>query len=177
MSNTCIGITIVKQECIPVGCIPPAAVAMSISACTGHCVSQHALGRGCVYPSIPAQGVSVGGVYPSMHWGRHPLWAEWLTDRCKDITFPQPRLQTVKMTKFSLGFKHRSIPSMRYDLYGMDFWDQSWVQHQLSSWWPPWQANPLSHLIFQVETGCHYIVVPRSTELPRPLCHGEWKVV
>ena len=27
-------------------------------------------------------------VYPSMHWGRHPPpWTEWLTDRCKNITF------------------------------------------------------------------------------------------
>ena len=42
-----------QQECIPVGCVPSAAVAMSIPACTGHCVSQHALGR---------------GVYHSMHW-------------------------------------------------------------------------------------------------------------
>ena len=42
-------------------------------------------------------GVSLpGGVYPSMHWGRPPpLWTEWLTDRCKNITFPQLRLWTV----------------------------------------------------------------------------------
>ena len=44
-----------KQGCIPVGCVPSAVVAMSTPACTGHCVSQHVLGRG-------------GGVYPSMHW-------------------------------------------------------------------------------------------------------------
>ena len=30
-----------------------------------------------------------GVVFPSMHWGRHPLWTEWLTDRCKNITLPQ----------------------------------------------------------------------------------------
>ena len=54
------------QECIPVGCIPSAAVAMSIPACTGHCVSQHVLGRGgCLYPSMHWAG---GCVYPSMHW-------------------------------------------------------------------------------------------------------------
>ena len=48
---------IYKQECIPVGCVPSAAVTMSIPACTGQggvCVFQHALG--------------LGGVYPSMHW-------------------------------------------------------------------------------------------------------------
>ena len=30
-----------------------------------------------------------------MHWGRHPPWTEWLTDRCKNITFPQLRLRAV----------------------------------------------------------------------------------
>ena len=46
------------------------------SGCRGGvCVSQHALGRGCVYPSMHwAGGVYIpaytgqGGVYPSMHW-------------------------------------------------------------------------------------------------------------
>ena len=35
-------------------------------------------------------GVSApgGGWHPSMHWGRPPppLWTEWMTDRCKNIT-------------------------------------------------------------------------------------------
>ena len=60
------------QECIPVGCVPSAAVAVG-----GGGVSQHALGRG-----VSAQGVSTQGgcvcipartareVYPSMHWAR-----------------------------------------------------------------------------------------------------------
>ena len=41
-----------------------------------------------------SQGVSAQGrclprgcVYPSMHWGRHPSWTEWLTNRRKNITF------------------------------------------------------------------------------------------
>ena len=49
---------------------------------------------GCVYPSIDWVGGVRPGMYPSMHWGRHPtLWTEWLTDRCKNITFPQLRLR------------------------------------------------------------------------------------
>ena len=48
-----------------------------IPACTWQrgCVSQHALGRGCMYPSMHGQGVCVSQhalgrecVYPSMHW-------------------------------------------------------------------------------------------------------------
>ena len=88
-----------KQECIPVGCVPSAAVAMSIPACTGQGgVSQNALGReGCVYSSMHlACGVCIpactgqGGVCP---WGclpigcvsqhalgqTHPPWTEWQT--------------------------------------------------------------------------------------------------
>ena len=49
---------------------------------------------GCVYPSMHWVGGVCPGMYPSMHWGRHPtLWREWLTDRCKNITFPQLRLR------------------------------------------------------------------------------------
>ena len=57
----------VKQECIPVGCVPSAAVAG---------------GQG----DVSAQGVSA----------RHPpLWTEFLTHACENITFPQLRLRTV----------------------------------------------------------------------------------
>ena len=50
----------IEQECIPVGCVPSAAVAMYIPAYTGQgglypriqwagvCVSKHTLGRGCL---------------------------------------------------------------------------------------------------------------------------------
>ena len=51
-----------KQECIPVGCVPSAAVA------AGRGVSQHALGRergvcpGGVCLGVSTQGVSAGGM-------------------------------------------------------------------------------------------------------------------
>ena len=74
-----------QQECIPIGCIPSTAVTIGervsaggVSAlgdvCPGGC-----LHRGCVCP----------GVYPSMHWGRHPPWTEFLTHAPENITFPQ----------------------------------------------------------------------------------------
>ena len=64
----------VKQESIPVGCEPSVAVAMPIPACTGHCVSQHALGRRGVYPSMHWVGVSAqGGVYPGGGVSQHAL--------------------------------------------------------------------------------------------------------
>ena len=71
-----------KQECIPVGCVPSAAVAMPIPACTGQgevypsihwagvCVSQHALGRGCLPRGcLPRGGVCPGVVSAQGMWG------------------------------------------------------------------------------------------------------------
>ena len=112
-----------KKQCIPVGCVPSAAVPICWAAgwvylgggsAQGRCQSRGGiclgvsawgcLPRGClsregVCPggslpgAVSAQGgVGPGGsaqwgVYPSMHWGRLPLWMEWLTDACKKITF------------------------------------------------------------------------------------------
>ena len=51
------------KERIPVGCLPSAAVAMCIPACTGGSVSQNALGRGCVSQhTLGRGGVSAWGV-------------------------------------------------------------------------------------------------------------------
>ena len=41
-----------RQECIPVGCVPSAAVAVGC-VCPGGCVFQHALGKGSVCPKGP----------------------------------------------------------------------------------------------------------------------------
>ena len=51
-------VNIMKQECIPVGCVLSTAVAAGG-------VSQYALGRGLCIPACTGQG---GGLYPSMHW-------------------------------------------------------------------------------------------------------------
>ena len=71
---------------------------MCIQACTGQCVSQHALGRGVSAGEecLPGEGGLPGGVcqgvsaqvgrYPSMYLGSHPH-VDRMTDRCKNITF------------------------------------------------------------------------------------------
>ena len=72
------------QECLPVGCVPSAAVAV----CWWGCLPARVwLPRGC----LPG-----GCVYPNMHCRRHPtpLWTEWQTS-VKNITFPQLRLRAV----------------------------------------------------------------------------------
>ena len=102
------------QECIPVGCVPSAAVAMCIPACTGQggvYSSMHWAGRGVCIPACTGggggsaigvfqeEGVCLGGVClgeclprgcPSMHWRRYPP-ADRMTGRCKNITLPQLR--------------------------------------------------------------------------------------
>ena len=107
-----------KQDCIQVGCVPSTVVAMSIPACTGQgCVypSMHWAGGGVCIPTCSGQGVSArgwclpgGGVCAGgcITACTPPLWTEWLTDRCKNITFPQLRLQTAKTwgaSTFRLG--------------------------------------------------------------------------
>ena len=101
-----------KQECIPVGCVPSAAVAVGggwgclegvcpggvcpggclpggVSAqgwgvsAWGLCVSQHALGRGC----LPRGCVCI----PAPVHAGIPHWTEFLTHACENITFPQLR--------------------------------------------------------------------------------------
>ena len=101
-----------EQECIPVGCIPSAAVAICWGGCLprglsarggvcpgggGVCPGGICPGRGCLSRGVSPVGVCPGGVYPSMHWGRHPP-VDRMTDRCKNITFPQVHLCTVMTT-------------------------------------------------------------------------------
>ena len=85
-----------KQECIPVGCVPPASVAISGGGSAHRGVFAPG---GVVYLGVSAGGsvcpggVCPGGVCPegvvcvSVYGSVHPLWTEWLTDRCKNITF------------------------------------------------------------------------------------------
>ena len=67
--------------CLPGGCLPQGEL-------PGVCL---------LWGGVCARGWPPRGVYPSIHLGRHPppLWTEWLTDRCKNITFPQLHFQTV----------------------------------------------------------------------------------
>ena len=53
-------------------------------------VSHHALGRGCVYPSMHWAGGVCWGVSAQVHTGIHPP-VDRMTDACENITLPQPR--------------------------------------------------------------------------------------
>ena len=84
------------QDCIPVGCIPPACWPYP-PACTvqggawpqgdlllGGTWSREREVSGLGWVSGP------GGWYPSMHWGRlPPLWTEFLTHATENVTLPQ----------------------------------------------------------------------------------------
>ena len=67
-----------EQECIPVGCVPPAALAV----CWGGDVCRSACW------DTPPLGLGLGLDIP-------PHWTEFLTHACENITFPQLRLRTV----------------------------------------------------------------------------------
>ena len=74
-----------KQECIPVGCVLSAAVAVCWVGGGGVC-------RGSVCLGVSAWGGSAQGV--SAWWGcTHPPRGQ--TDTCENITFPQLLLRTV----------------------------------------------------------------------------------
>ena len=116
--GVCLGGSVQGSAC-PVGCLPSGVSARGV--CLGLCVSaqggvslrgclprefllgvsaQGDLQRACLPGSVcPGgclpRGCLSRGVYPSMHWADTLLWTEWLTDRCKNITFPQLRLRTV----------------------------------------------------------------------------------
>ena len=78
-----------KQECIPVGCVPSAAVAV-FPATHAPCLAH------------PHHVRSPNHACPSTTHAP-PLWTEFLTHACENITFPQLLLLTVKM------FVHRSF--------------------------------------------------------------------
>ena len=107
------GTKLLQQESIPVGCVPSAAVAVCWGVCSRGCLPRGESARG-----VSAQGARLpwgclpGGV--SQHALRQtPLWTEWLTDRCKNITFPQLRLRTVKSRTFwsCKGFQSLGEPT------------------------------------------------------------------
>ena len=70
-----------KKECIPVGCIPLACWPYP----TMHCQGVYLSGVYLPKRGVPAQeGCTCPGGCTCQ--GTPPLWTEWLTDRCKNIT-------------------------------------------------------------------------------------------
>ena len=88
--------TKIKQDYIPVGCIPPACL-LYLPACTaqgGVCLV--CLGRGV----SPCQGGLLARRMVSQHtMGQTPLWTEFLTHACENITLAQ--------TSFACGNNRR----------------------------------------------------------------------
>ena len=72
-----------RQECIPIGCLPSAAVAVS--------------GRVSSIGGCLPRVVCLGKVYTPGPRGRHPHPVDRMTDTCESITFPQLLLLTVKI--------------------------------------------------------------------------------
>ena len=68
-----------QQVCIPAGFVPPACCPY-LPACTAQGGS--APGGG----SVPGKGCLLS--QHALRQSPPPLWTEWLTDRCKNITFP-----------------------------------------------------------------------------------------
>ena len=103
---------VLGAECIPVGCVRSAAVAVSW------------VGKRGVLP----EGVcSAGDVCPGgrcLPRGVHPLWTEWLTDRCKNITFPQ--------LLFADGnHRYATVSHARLSLWGENQWS---MEDELEHW-------------------------------------------
>ena len=72
--------TVCKQDCIPVGCVPPACWPY-LPACPVQGVSAPERGVSTLGRYLLLGGCLLPGGYPSMHWGRPPytLWTEWQT--------------------------------------------------------------------------------------------------
>ena len=94
-----------EQECIPVGCVP-AARRPYAGVCfpEGVCLLWGVCSRGVSTLGVSAPGgcllggVSApGGMMVSQHALRQtpPLWTEWMTDRCKNITLATTSLRPV----------------------------------------------------------------------------------
>ena len=82
-----------KQECIPVGCVPSAAM----TVCRGGCLPRGVSAGRCLFGGV-FQGVSA----------RHPV--NRITDRCENITFPQLRLRVVNISfTFALARCKRTL--------------------------------------------------------------------
>ena len=77
-----------KQECIPVGCVPSAAVAVVGEG--GDCLGGVFLPGGGVCPGRSAVLLGGGGGLPQCMLGYTPP-VNRLTDACENITLPQLR--------------------------------------------------------------------------------------
>ena len=89
-SSPSVNITL-QQECIPLGCVPSAAVVIWMRGLLGGCLPRGVSARGC----LPR------GCMAACNGADTPLWTDFFTHACENITFPQLLLRTV-ITVFGL---------------------------------------------------------------------------
>ena len=99
-------------------------------------------------------GVCPVSVYPSMHWGRHPPWTEWLTDRCTNITFANFVYKyKLYSTPYTIKIEMR-LREMTYVLSTLTFWylDYYRERHPRLGRHPPGQTPPPGRHTSQADT-------------------------
>ena len=98
--------TFIEQEYIPVRCVPPASVAVSGSGvCVRGCTRSLST-QPCPHTSVhtPPSTLPYPYLLPRCMLVYTPCpWTEWLTDICKNITFPQLRLPAVKICPYRVA--------------------------------------------------------------------------
>ena len=95
------GLGCLPKGCLPRGCLPMwrclprGESAQGGGFCQGGCLPRGCLPRGfvCLRRCLPRWGVCLGGLSGGVHIS--PLWTEFLTHTCENITFPQLRFRTV----------------------------------------------------------------------------------
>ena len=86
VSQHALGKGVCARGCLPRGCLPRGCL-------PGGCLPGGVCPRGCLPRGcLPGGGVADASPGPEADTS---LWTEWLTDRCKNITFPQLRLRAV----------------------------------------------------------------------------------
>ena len=123
----------IKQDCIPVGCIPPACWPY-LPACTaqgGVCSRElvSALGGAWLRGCLVCGGVrSWGGAccgrgwYSCVHWGRSPLWTEFLTHATENITLPQTSFAGGKYLKLMIPTSLKIVISWIFTAFSCSGW-------------------------------------------------------
>ena len=100
----------IRQECIPVGCVPPTAVAVRGAISTRHSPpsrsrtpppwSMHPPDQAPPGPGTPRDQTLREQAHPPVNR---------ITDTCKNITFPQLRLRAVIMLRMSATYLYLRV--------------------------------------------------------------------
>ena len=161
--GVCLDGVCVQGECLPRGCVSRMGV------CLGVCVQDGCLPGVCVWPreGCVCLGAVCLGVYaPIACWDTPPLWTEWLTDRCKNITFPQLRLRAVIISTTNTN----SITKLQCFLEGK--WFGVFIHLEEESWNAGGEKSSMK-MIFLLVSDCVCIADTRGKYSWRR--HGDWQ--